>query len=324
MSVSDRKEKEEAMRAFAIEELGTPGSVIEVPVPEPAEGQVRIRVAAAGLNPFDNAVIQGYLKDQMEHRFPLIPGADASGTVEALGEGVIELAIGDEVFGSVGKRYLGQGTFAELATTSTGTIARKPASIDHTDAAAIPVAGVTALTMVETASVSEGDVFVAIGATGGVGSYLVQLAAKRGARVLAISSAANADYARKLGAAEAIDYAAGDVVEAVRSLASDGVDVIAEMHGGEDTARLAELVRSGGRVVSAVGGADEGTLKARGIEAANIMGMVATAPLESLAGMLERGEIVSPEIRTFPLVETAEAFERVGSGHTRGKIVVVP
>ena len=312
------------MRAFALQELGRPGSLIDVSEPEPAEGQVRIRVAAAGLNPFDNAVMQGYLKDQMEHRFPLIPGMDASGTVDALGEGVIELAIGDEVFGSVGKRHLGEGTAAGSATMSTGTIARKPASIDHTDAAAIPVAGATALTMVETAGVADGDVVVAIGATGGVGSYLVQLAAKRGARVLAISSAANADYARKLGAAGSIDYAAGDVVEAVRSLAPDGVDVIAEMHGGEDTARLAELVRSGGRVVSAVGGADEETLKARGIEAANIMGMVATASLETLVGMLERGEIVSPEFRTFPLTEAAEAFEQVATGHTRGKILVVP
>ena len=312
------------MRAFALQELGRPGSLIDVSEPEPAEGQVRIRVAAAGLNPFDNAVMQGYLKDQMEHRFPLIPGMDASGTVDALGEGVIELAIGDEVFGSVGKRHLGEGTAAGSATMSTGTIARKPASIDHTDAAAIPVAGATALTMVETARVADGDVVVAIGATGGVGSYLVQLAAKRGARVLAISSAANADYARKLGAAGSIDYAAGDVVEAVRSLAPDGVDVIAEMHGGDDTARLAELVRSGGRVVSAVGGADEETLKARGIEAANIMGMVATASLETLVGMLERGEIVSPEFRTFPLTEAAEAFEQVATGHTRGKILVVP
>jgi NADPH2:quinone reductase len=312
------------MRAFALEELGAPGSDVELPVLEPEEGQVRIRVAAAGLNPFDNAVIQGYLKDQMEHRFPLVPGMDASGTVEALGAGVTDRAIGDEVFGSVGKSVLGEGTLAELATMSAGTIARKPAAIDHPDAAAIPVAGVTALTMVEAAAVSEGDVLVAIGATGGVGSYLVQLATKRGARVLAVSSAENADYARTLGAVEVIDYTAGDVVEAVRSLAPDGVDVIAEMHGGDDTARLAELVRSGGRVVSAVGGADEEALKARGIKAANVMGKVATGPLETLAGMLERGEIVSPEIRSFPLAESADAFEQVGSGHTRGKIVVLP
>lgn len=230
------------MRAFALEELGAPGSVVEVPVPEPAEGQVRIRVAAAGLNPYDSAVIQGYLKDHMEHRFPLIPGMDAAGTVDALGEGVIELAVGDEVFGSVGKRYLGEGTAAGSGTMSTAAIARRPASIDPTDAAAIPVAGVTALTMVESASVSDGDVVVAIGATGGVGSYFVQLAARRGARVLAISSSANADYARTLGAAEVVDYGAGDVVEAVRSLAPDGIDVIADMHGGDDTARLGELV----------------------------------------------------------------------------------
>ena len=312
------------MRAFALEELGVPGSVVEVPVPEPATGQVRIRVAAAGLNPFDNAVILGYLKDHMEHRLPLVPGMDASGTVEALGDGVTDWAIGDEVFGSVGKQHMGEGTLAEVATMSTGTIARKPATVDHADAAAIPVAGVTALTMVEAASVSESDVVVAIGATGGVGSYLVQLAATRGARVLAISSAANNDYARQLGAAETVDYAAGDVVEAVRSLAPDGVDVIAEMHGGDDTARLAELVRSGGRVVSAVGGADEETLKARGIEAANVSGMVATDPLVTLVGMLERGEIVSPQIRRLPLAETADAFAQVGSGHTRGKIVVLP
>ena len=274
------------MRAFALEELGGPGSVVEVPVPETAEGQVRIRVAAAGLNPFDNAVIQGYLKDQMEHRFPLIPGMDASGTVEALGDGVTEWAIGDEVFGSVGKGHFGAGTFAEFATMSSGTIAGKPASVDHADAAGIPVAGVTALMMVEAASVADGDVLVAIGATGGVGGYLVQLAATRGARVLAISSTENGDYARTLGAAETVDYAAGDVVEAVRSFAPGGVDVIAEMHGGDDTARLAELIRSGGRVVSAVGGADEETLKARGIEGENVRGRVATGPLGTLVGML--------------------------------------
>jgi NADPH:quinone reductase len=285
---------------------------------------VRIRVAAAGLNPFDNAVIQGFLKDQMEHRFPLIPGTDASGTVEALGEGVTGWSIGDAAFGSVGKMYIGEGTLAEFATMSIETIAHKPVSVEHADAAAVPVAGVTALTMVEAASVSDGDVVVAIGATGGVGSYLVQFAAKRGARVLAVSSAANAEYARRLGAAEVGDYAAGDVVEAVRSLAPDGVDVIADMHGGDDTARLAELVRRGGHVVSAVGGADEETLKTRGIEAANVSGRVATESLETLAGMLERGEIESPEIRSYPLADAAEAFEQVGSGHTRGKVVVIP
>src|SRR5437867_13273443 len=117
------------MRAFAIDELGQPGSIHEVPVPEPVQGLVRIRVAAAGLNPFDGFVVHGYMKNRMEHRFPLIPGADASGTVEAVGEGVTALAIGDEVFGSVGKMYLGEWTLAEFATMSVGTIARTPPSV---------------------------------------------------------------------------------------------------------------------------------------------------------------------------------------------------
>ena len=101
-----------------------PGSVHDLPVPEPSEGQVRIRVAAVGLNPFDHYVVQGGLQGRMEHRFPLVPGADASGTVEALGQGVGAWGVGDEVFGSVGKMHLGEGTLAEFATMSTGTIAR--------------------------------------------------------------------------------------------------------------------------------------------------------------------------------------------------------
>jgi NADPH:quinone reductase len=311
------------MRAFAIEELGQPGSVHDLPVPEPAEGQVRIRVAAAGLNPFDNAVVQGYLKDRMEHRFPLVPGMDASGTVDMLGEGVEGWTIGDEVFGSVGKSYLGEGTLAEFDTMSASTVARKPVSIDHTVAAAIPTAGVTALVMVDALHVSEGQVVVALGATGGVGGYLVQLAAGRGGRVVAVCSGGNADYARRLGAADVIDYTDGDVAEAVRSRYPDGIDAIADMHGGQEgVARLAEQVRSGGHVASAVGAANAEALQARGIEATNVMGTVTTGSLEALAQMLERGEITKPEIGSFPLTDAGQALDAVATGHTRGKIIV--
>jgi len=313
------------MKAFAIEELGQPGSVHDLPVPEPADGQVRIRVAAAGLNPFDIAVVQGHLKDQMEHRFPLVPGMDASGTVDALGEGVQGWRVGDEVFGSVGKMHLGEGTLAELATMSAGTVGRKPASMDHAVAAAIPVAGVTAHMMADALQLSEGHVVVAIGATGGVGSYFVQLAAGRGARAVAVCRGENADYARRLGSAEVVDYTAGDVVEAVRSRYPDGIDAIADMHGDREVvARLAEQVRSGGHVASAVGAADAEALRGRGIEATNVMGMVTTASLDALSAMLERGGIASPDIRSFRLADAGEAIAAVATGHVRGKIVVTP
>ena len=311
------------MKAFAIDEFGQPGSLHDVPGPEPAEGQVRVRVAAAGLNPFDNAVVQGYLKDRMEHRFPLVLGMDSSGTVEAVGPGVSAWSVGDEVFGSVGKGYLGEGTLAELVTMSAGTIARKSPTIEHATAAAIPTAGVTALNMADTLALGEGQTVVAAGATGGVGSYFVQLAAGRGARVVAVCRGENADYARRLGAADVVDYTTGDIAEAVRSKYPDGIDAIADMHGDkEGLARLAEQVRSGGHVASVVGAADAEAFGGRGIEATNVMGRVTTESLEALLGMVEAGEIAAPEIRSFSLAEAGDALAAVATHHVLGKIVV--
>src|SRR5438445_3142339 len=182
------------MKAFAIDELGQPGSVHDLPVPEPAAGQVRVRVTAAGLNPFDNAVIQGHLKDRMEHRFPLVPGVDASGTIDAIGDGA-DWSTGDAVFGSVGKVVLGEGTLADFVTMSAGTVARKPPTLEPSAAAAIPTAGVTALIMADALALGEDHTVVAVGATGGVGSYFLQIAAGRGARVVAACRGDNADYA---------------------------------------------------------------------------------------------------------------------------------
>jgi NADPH:quinone reductase-like Zn-dependent oxidoreductase len=311
------------MKAFAVDELGQPGGLHDLPVPEPAEGQVLVRVAAGGLNPFDNAVLQGYLKGRMEHRFPLIPGNDASGTIDALGPGVGALTVGEDVFGSVGKMYLGEGTLAEFVTMSAATITRKPASIDHVTAAGIPTAGVTALLMTEALSLTEGQTVVAIGATGGVGSFFVQLAARKGAQVIAVCRRENADYARSLGATDIIDYSSEDVSEAVRSRYPDGVDAIADMHGDKDeVARLAEHVRPGGHVASAVAAAESDAVKARQIEAANVNGMVSTETLTVLAKMLEAKEIVAPEIHIYSLGDSAEAVAAIATGHVRGKIVV--
>ena len=311
------------MKAFALDEFGAPGAVRDLPDPEPGEGQVRIRVAAVGLNPFDNWVLQGALKDQMEHRFPLIPGSDASGTIAAVGPGVTGYAVGDDVFGSTGKPYFGEGVLAALAAMSTATIARKPASLDHVEAAAIPVAGATAKNMIDAAAIGGGHIVVLIGATGGVGSYFVQLATLRGARVVAVNSGEKTDYARSLGAVDVIDYSTGDVLEAVRDRYPDGIDAIADLHRDPElVARLGELVRTGGHVVSATGGVDVDALATRGVEGVNVQGRVSSDSLAELVALLEKKEIVSPEITTFPLDQANEAFALVGSGHVRGKVVV--
>jgi NADPH:quinone reductase len=178
--------------------------------------------------------------------------------------------------------------------------------------------------MADALALSEGQTVVVVGATGGVGSYFVQLAARRGARAVAVCRGENADYARRLGAADVVDYSAGDVVDAVRARYPDGVDAVADMHGDADQlAKLTEQVPSSGHVASVVGAVDVEALGARGVEATNIQGRVTTESLEILFGMLGAGEIVAPEIRTFPLADAGEALAAVATGHVRGKIVVV-
>lgn len=313
------------MKAYAIDAPGDAGSVREVADPVPAPGQVLVGVRAAGLNPFDVGVIRGRLQGVMEHRFPLVPGMDAAGIVEALGEGVDGLAVGDDVFGSVGKPYLGEGTLAQRAAMSGGTITRTPVSLDHITVAAIPVAGVTALTIADTLAPHQDDVVLVLGATGGVGSFLVQILTVRGASVAAVCGPANISYARELGAVDVIDHSAGDVVESVSTTYPDGVAAIADLRGDREVlGALTERLNGGARVASIVGAVDVDGLKSRGIEGTNVQGRVASTSLDTVVGMLERGEVVSPPIRTFSLDESAHAVEQVATGHVRGKVVVVP
>src|SRR6202521_3289394 len=128
------------MRAYALDAFGQPGSIHELPDPEPADGQVRVRVAAASLNPFDNVVINGYLKDKMEHRFPLIPAGDLAGTVDAVGPNAEGISIGDGVCGVKRRMYFVEGPLAKLTPATLGTIAKRAASRGATEAAALPLA----------------------------------------------------------------------------------------------------------------------------------------------------------------------------------------
>src|SRR5258706_4224827 len=164
------------MRAFALDEFGRPGSVQEVPTPDPAEGQVRVKVQAGGINPFDNAVLGGMLKDRMPHHFPLIPAADLSGIVDRVGAGVEWVKVSDQVVGQTGQMELGHGSLAEYTIASSGTIARRPDSIDPEFGAALPLAGVSALQSIEPIGLKQGDVVVILGAAGGIGGFATQMA----------------------------------------------------------------------------------------------------------------------------------------------------
>ncbi|OLD49140.1 MAG: hypothetical protein AUI42_09200 [Actinobacteria bacterium 13_1_40CM_2_65_8] len=311
------------MRAFALDAFGQPGSVHDLPEPEPAEGQVRVRVAAASINPFDNAVLQGFLKDRMEHRFPLIPAGDLAGTVDALGPKASGFSVGDRVFGVTSKMVLGEGTLAELTTASTGSIAKYPGSVSDVEAAALPLAGVSALMSVEAAALNPNDVVVVVGASGGIGGYAVQLASARGAHVIGVTSNGNTEYVKSLGADEVIDRMSGEVLEALKSKHSDGVASIIDT--GSDApalALLSEAVRKGGTVTSMKGAAAIEELAIRGIKGVNLRTQVTTERLEHLVGLMADGKLKAPRIRTFSLEQAGEAFKIIGEGGAHGKLVV--
>lgn len=173
------------MRAFMVSDFGAEGVIGERPIPEPGEGEVRVSIDAAGVNAVDVPMVAGYLKDFIETRLPLVPGLDLAGTIDAIGPGAADFAVGDDVFGSLSKPYFGDGTFAEYAVASTGQLRHRPAGVDAVTAAALPLSGGTALGLVTAAQLEPGQVVLIMGAGGGLGSYAIALAVHAGARVIA-------------------------------------------------------------------------------------------------------------------------------------------
>jgi NADPH:quinone reductase-like Zn-dependent oxidoreductase len=313
------------MRAFAIDEFGATGSIHDLPDPEPGEGQVRVRIEAASVNPADLGMLSGAYKDFMEHHFPLVPGLDLAGVVDAVGAGVAGLTVGDPVFGVHGKRSVGQGTLAELAIAAEGTLAKRPAAIDAPFGTALSLAGVSALEMLDAAAPGDGDVVLVVGATGGIGSIALQLLAAAGATSIAVTRTVNHGYARDLGATETIDYETEDVVATVRSAHPDGVTALFHLAGDKDEiAPLIELVRPSGHVVSMLGGADVEVLAAREITGVNIGTQATTAKLDRLAADVAAGRMRRPEITTFALAESGQALAEIARRHVRGKLVITP
>src|ERR671911_1090302 len=203
------------MRAIAEDEFGGPVTLMNLPIPQIGADEVLIRVRAAGVNPFDWKVADGVLKDEKEHRFPLILGFDAAGVIERVGTDVTRLFEGDEVYGYLSKPVMGMGTYAEHVGAPAAIVAKKPESVGFAEAAALPTPALTALDLVDAVDPKERDTVLIVGATGGVGSYVVQLAARRGARVIATARQANEAFVGELGAAETIDHTREDLVGSV-------------------------------------------------------------------------------------------------------------
>ncbi len=312
------------MRAIAEDEFNGPTSLQDLPVPEIGADEVLIRVRAAGVNPFDWKVADGALKDEMEHRFPLILGFDAAGVVERVGADVTGFAEGDGVYGYLSKPVIGGGTYAEYVSAPATIVAKKPESIGFAEAAALPMPGLTAMDLVDAVDPKDGESVLIVGATGGVGSYAIQLASRRGARVIATARRENEAFARELGAAEVIDHARGDLVDAARAAYPDGIEAVIDVVSDREAlGRIAGLVKEGGRLASSVYAADVRGLAERGVEATNIGTQADTRRLEELSRMVDAGELSVRLERTFSLEEAPKALEQSRTGHVRGKIVLL-
>jgi NADPH:quinone reductase-like Zn-dependent oxidoreductase len=312
------------MQAIGEATFGGPIALMDLPTPEIGPGEVWIRVRAAGVNPFDWKVAHGALEDQMRRRFPLIPGFDAAGVIERVGTDVTELAEGDEVYGYLFKPVIGDGTYAEYVSAPATIVAQKPVAVGLAEAAALPTPGLTAMDLVNAVDITEGETILIVGATGGVGSYATQLAARRGAHVVATARRTNEALVRELGAAVTIDHTTEDLIDAVRMAQPGGIDAVIDVVSDREAlGRISTLVNEGGRLASSVYAADVEGLARRGIGATNVTMHPDARRLEELSRMVDAGELSVVLDRTFLLEKAPEVLEERRTGHVRGKIVLL-
>jgi NADPH:quinone reductase-like Zn-dependent oxidoreductase len=299
------------MRAAQFSEFGGPEvlEVVELPDPQPAAGQIRVKVQAAGINPIDWKVRRGFMGGDL----PQTTGREVAGLVDQLGDGVGDVAVGDRVFGFAA----GGGGVAELALLE--NYAPIPPSLDFAGAAALPVAIETAARTLDQLGVGDGTTVLINGAAGGVGSAAVQIARERGARVIGTASPANHDYLRSLGA-EPTTYGDG-LVQRVRELAPGGVDAALDVSGRGALPDLVQLTGDPQRVLTI---ADFQGAQATGVQTSGGAGARrALHILTDIAQPIETGRFSLPVTHTYSLDQIAEAQGESETGHVRGKLVVV-
>jgi len=305
------------MRTVTQEALGGPEvlHVAEVERPEPGTGEILVKVHAAGTNPVDwKSRAHGGLQARKP---PFTLGWDVSGTVEAVGFGVRLYAVGDEVYGMPRFPHFANA-YAEYVTAPTRHFAPKPANLTHVEAAALPLAGLTAYqALVDIAGVEAGQQVLVHAGAGGVGHLAVQIAKAKGAYVIATASAAKREYLEGIGADRVIDYAATDFADVLKDL-----DIVLDCVGGDYTARSAPVVRDGGHLITLPGPAEVPTAEEARINSGFMLVEPDQIGLLAITELVESGRLTPTVSATFPLEEAGKAHEALATGRTVGKIVL--
>ena len=309
------------MRALHVPAAGEKPQIGDLPTPAVADGAVLIRVRAAALNPIDNVIAAGYLTGMLPHEYPLVLGRDAAGVVQAVGAGVEHVKAGDEVFGHVLLAPPVQaGTLAEYAVLPAATVALKPTGIDFVQAAALPLAATAAAQAVDAIEARSGQTVLVNGASGGVGSYAVQLLAARGVTVIATGT----DTARLtgLGATTVVDRAAGPVAEQVLAAYPGGVDALINLFGNATADVPLAAVRQGGTVSTLTQAPDADAATAAGVTVIAVMAAPVREVTGSLAEQAASGVLKVDVGAVITLDEALDGLTAIAAGNAKGKTVV--
>jgi NADPH:quinone reductase-like Zn-dependent oxidoreductase len=306
------------MKAIVIHEYGGPEVLKyeDVPRPEPKGDQILVRVIAAGVNPVDEAGRSERSAKFFGITLPFVPGYDIAGIVEKTGGKITKFKTGDSVYAYLS--LTNGGGYAEYALTTEREAAPKPKSLTNVDAAAVPVVALTAWqALIDTAKLSAGQTVLIHGGSGGVGTFAIQIAKARGAKVIATASTANQDFLKQLGADVAIDYTKTKFEDVAKN-----VDVVLDSVGKDTLARSYGVVKKGGFIVTLVARIDQGELNKHGIRGASLGVEPDSNELTEIGKLIDEKKIKVIVSQTFPLSEAIKAQEQIATGHTRGKIVL--
>ena len=311
-----RADETPMMKAVVAHQYGAPEVLKfeEIPRPEPKENEALVRVIASGVNPADPLTLSGKYAREFGTHLPLIPGYDIAGIVEKTGANITKLKIGEAVYGypTFG------GGWADYVTVKEYEVAAKPKSLNFVEAAAVPMGALTAWqALVDTAHLHPGQTILIHGGSGGVGSFAVQIAKARGARVIATASTANQDLLKQLGADAAIDYTKTRFEDVVKD-----VDAVLDPVGKETLARSYGVVKKGGIVMSLAARPDPAEFQKRGIRGAGISVHPDAADLAEIARLIDAGNIKPIVTQVLPLSNAIAAQEQAATHHTRGKVVL--
>lgn len=313
------------MRAVAVRKFHDPPELMDLPKPTPGKGEVLVHVVAAGVNPFDWKIADGGLDGVMPHVFPLVLGVDGAGVVEALGEGVQRFAVGDGIYGQFLHAPVGTGTYAEFTVVPEDIgVSKTPRGVYSAHAAAVPTAGMTALQALNQMGLVKGQSLVVVGAGGGVGSFLTQLAANQGIHVLAVSRMTSHDQLLKLGAFRFFDADSLSLLDDLGAAYPAGVDALLDLvnRGPAFEAHL-RLLKEGGIAASTIGAASSPLIAEHGLKGLAVDLHPTPALLDQLSKELATGRLRVPLDAQVPLAEAPRVLERSREGRSRGKTVLI-